>query len=100
VTRLSASIGLSALAVATLATAQVNPSDPPPGATPQMQDPTTPPSHPSEATTNEDSKTNRQALLMKHCMTQVQGAQPGMSKQDVKDFCDKQVNRNPSPQKD
>jgi len=100
VKRLSASTLLSALAAATLASAQVSPSDPPPGATPQMQDPTIPPSQPSAATSNEDSKTNRQALLMKHCMTQVHGAQPGMSAQDVKDFCDKQVNRNPSPQKE
>ena len=65
-----------------------------------MQDPRMPTSQPSAATSDEDSKTNRQALLMKHCMTQVHGAQPRMSEQDVKDFCDKQVNRNRSPQKD
>jgi hypothetical protein len=100
VKRISAPIVLSALAAATLATAQVSPSDPPPGATPQMQDPTTPPSHPSAATTNEDSKTNRQALLMQHCMTQAHGAQPGMSEKDAKDFCDRQVNRSSSPQRD
>jgi hypothetical protein len=100
VKRLSPLIAVSSLAAAAVAGAQVSPADPPPGVTPQTQGPIAPPSRPSAATSSEDGKSERQALLMKHCMTQVHGAQPGMSEKDAKDFCDKQVNRNPSPQRD
>jgi hypothetical protein len=97
VKRPSAALMLTAL-LATVANAQVSPADPPPGAAPQTPSPAAPPSHPSTGTDSEGSKTDRQAQLMKHCMIQVQGAQPDMAEKDAKEFCDKQVNRKSSPQ--
>ncbi len=95
--RVSAGFALIALAAATLAIAQVSPAAPPPSATPQQQAPTTPPSDPSAGTGSDNRSADKEAM-MKDCLTQVQSANPGVPANDIKAFCDREVNNATAPQ--
>lgn len=89
--RFSPVLALTALA-ATVALAQQTP----PPAEPPADTPSTAPA-PSvpNASPDSTSSANKQAL-MKDCLTQVKTANPGVPDQDIKNFCDKQINQ-PSP---
>lgn len=89
--RFSPVLALTALA-ATVALAQQTP----PPAEPPADTPSTVPA-PSDPNASPDSTSsaNKQAL-MKDCLTQVKAANPGVPDQDIKNFCDKQINQ-PSP---
>ena len=98
--RFSAALALTALAAATLAVAQqAAPSaEPPASATSQQpsRDATTP-SNPSTSASSETRQADKQAL-MQACVTQVTAANPGVRREDIQNFCDKEVNRS-APQK-
>ena len=102
--RFPALITLAALAASTVALAQQAPppSEPPPSTTqpppstePQDQstDPATTPSDP-DASPNSNS---RQDTLRRECLTQVTAANPGVPADDIKNFCDKEVNQATQP---
>jgi hypothetical protein len=84
-------LALAALAAATVAIAQVNPTEPP-ASTTQQQHSTTPPSDPNAGMSSESSKASQQAL-MKDCMTQVQAANPGVPGKDIKKFCENEISK-------
>jgi len=85
--RLSVILALAALGAAGGALAQQTPpsSAAPPASTSQ-QEQTTP------------GKVDKQAL-MKDCLTKITAANPNASQQDVKAYCDKQVERYSTPPK-
>jgi len=88
--RLFPVFALTALAAATLATAQQTPSSTqPPANTSQSQSQRTPPS--------DTSKADKEAL-MKNCITQTKADHPGATANDVKDYCKKKVESYTSPQ--
>ena len=87
--RLFPVVALTALAAATVATAQQTPSSAqPPASTSQSQ--TTPPS--------DTSRADKEAL-MRNCITQTQADHPGATASDVKDYCKKRVESDTSPQR-
>jgi len=87
--RLFPVFALTALAAATVATAQQTPpSAQPPASTSQSQRQTTPP---------DTSKPDKQAL-MRNCIAQTKTDHPGATANDVKDYCKKRVESNTSPQ--
>jgi hypothetical protein len=97
VKRISAAIALTALAAATVVGAQQTPQTqaaPPAETQPQQQAPnqTTPPS--DQGTSSDASKADKQTL-MEDCLTQVQGNNPQESKEDIRKFCEKAVNKSP-----
>jgi len=86
--RLFPVFALTAIAAATVATAQQTPSSAqPPASTSQSQ--TTPPS--------DTSRADKEAL-MRNCITQTQADHPGATAKDVKDYCKKRVESYTSPQ--
>lgn len=99
--RLTAAFALTALAAAGIAMAQTAPTDPQSSApSQQSQAPSDSTSSQSAApsASTQSSSADKQAL-MKDCLTQVQAANPNVSQKDVKDFCDREVNkRSTSPQ--
>ena len=94
--RLSALFALTVLATTIALAQQATPQSPPASTNPQGQSPSTQPSDPSAGTSNESSNADKQAM-MKACMTQIQAANPSVLAKDVKNFCDKEINR-PRPQ--
>ena len=87
--RLFPVFALTAIAAATVATAQQTPSSAqPPASTSQSQ--TTPPS--------DTSRADKEAL-MRNCITQTQADHPGATAKDVKDYCKKRVESDTSPQR-
>jgi hypothetical protein len=101
--RVTAAFALTALAAATIAMAQTTPTDPQASAPPSQQsqapaDPSASSQSTAPSASSESSSSDKQAL-MKDCLTQVQAANPNVSQKDVKDFCDREVNkRSSSPQ--
>ena len=88
--RLFPVFALTAIAAATVATAQQTPSSAqPPASTSRSQSQTTPPS--------DSSKADKEAL-MRNCITQTQADHPGATAKDVKDYCKKRVESYTSPQ--
>ena len=86
--RLFPVFALTAIAAATVGTAQQTPSSAqPPASTSQSQ--TTPPS--------DTSRADKEAL-MRNCITQTQADHPGATAKDVKDYCKKRVESYTSPQ--
>ena len=103
--RFSALFALAALAAATAGMAQQAPppadppsstAQPPASTAPQEQssDPAPAPSSDPGASTNGQS---RQEMLMRECMQQVTAANPGVPANDIKNFCDKEVNQATQP---
>jgi cytoskeletal protein RodZ len=107
--RLSAAFALTTLAAATLALAQPaqtpDTTAPPSDTQSQMQ------SQPSDQSSSADQSSSTQSTdqsttqgggtadketLMKTCMSQVQASNPNVSQKDIKDFCDREVNRSAS----
>jgi len=88
--RFSAVFALTALAATTLGLAQQ--TAPPPASSPSAS---TSPSDPGARESSDSTKADKQAL-MKDCLSQVRTANPGVPEKDIKDFCNKEVNR-PSP---
>ena len=87
--RLFPVFALTAIAAATVATAQQTPSSAqPPASTSQSQ--TTPPS--------DSSKADKEALMRK-CIAQTKTDHPGATASDVKDYCKKRVESDTSPQR-
>lgn len=102
--RFPAVLALTALAAAAVGVAQQTPpsTEPPASTSPQEQSPnqSAAPSDPGartdpSASPNSDS---RREQLMKDCISQVTTANPGVAAQDIKNFCDKEVNQASTPQ--
>jgi hypothetical protein len=88
--RLFPVFALTALAAATVATAQQTPSSAqPPASTSRSQSQTTPPSDPRKA--------DKEAL-MRNCIAQTKTDHPGATANDVKDYCMKRVESSTPPQ--
>ena len=85
--RLSAVFALTALGAATVGLAQQ----------PYSQTPQQPPASSSQQTA--PSQADKQAL-MKDCLTKIQAANPQASKEDVKAYCDKNVQEHSCPKKE
>ena len=89
---------LLALMAASAAVAQVTPApsaaEPPPSATPQEQStsPTTPPSDSSTSSNSADAQ-----ALMKDCLSQVKAANPNVSDQDIRKFCENEISKATAP---
>jgi hypothetical protein len=86
--RLSAVLALAALGAAAGALAQQ----------PYPQSSTAPPASSSQQEQTTPSQADKQAL-MKDCLTKVGAANPNASQQDIKAYCDKQVEKYSNPQK-
>ena len=86
--RLSAVLALAALGAAAGALAQQ----------PYPQSSTTPPASSSQQEQTTPSKADKQAL-MKDCLTKVTAANPNASQKDIKEYCDKQVEKSSTPPK-
>lgn len=100
--RLTATFALTALAAATIALAQSPNTSAPPADT-QSQTQSQQPSDQSPSSQRSDQSTTQSGsadkeTLMKSCLSQVQAANPNVSQKDIKDFCDREVNRASSPQ--
>ena len=100
--RLTAGFALTTLAAATLALAQTaqtpDTAAPPADTQSQMQ---SQPSDQSSSSQSADQSTTQSGTadketLMKTCMSQVQASNPNVSQKDIKDFCDREVNRSSS----
>ena len=89
-----AALALAALAAGTVALAQqTTPPSPSQSRTsPDPQEQTAPPADSSARMTEAD----KQALMNK-CLSQVQAANPNVSAQDVKAYCDKEIKSMESP---
>jgi hypothetical protein len=103
--RLTAGFALTALAAATLALAQTaqtpDTSAPPADTQSQMQSQPSDQSASSQSTDQSTTSTTQSGTadketLMKTCMSQVQASNPNVSQKDIKDFCDREVNRSSS----
>jgi hypothetical protein len=107
--RLIAAFALTTLAASTIALAQTaqtpDTSAPPSDTQSQMQ--SQQPSQPSDQGTSSSgsdqsttqSGTADKETLMKTCISQVQASNPNVSQKDIKDFCDREVNKpSSSPQ--
>jgi len=88
--RLFPVFALTALAAATVATAQQTPAQPP-ASTSRSQSQTMPPS--------DTSKTDKEAL-MRNCIAQTKTEHPGAIASDVKDYCKKRVESSQSSPRD
>ena len=88
-----ATLALTALMAATAAFAQTTPpsttAEPPTSTTPQEQSPgpATPESTPNASTNSADRE-----ALMNDCLKQVQAANPNVSADQVRNFCEKEIN--------
>ena len=102
--KLSTTLLLTALGATSVAFAQqpaeTSAQQPPSSTAPQEESPnaTAPPSDPSAPSSSESTQEYKQTL-MKRCMTQVQASNPGVSQQDIRQFCEREVNAAPPPQR-
>lgn len=108
--RLTAAFALTTLAAATLALAQSaqTPDTSAPPSDPQSQMQSQPSDQSSSSSTDQSASTQStdqsttqsgtadKETLMKTCMSQVQASNPNVSQKDIKDFCDREVNRSAS----
>ena len=101
--RLTAGFALTTLAAAAIALAQTpqTPDTSAPPADTQSQTQSQQPSDQSPGSQSADqsatqSGTADKDALMKSCMSQVQASNPNVSQKDIKDFCDREVNRSSS----
>lgn len=89
---------LLALMTASAAVAQVTPApstaEPPASASPQEQttSPATPPSDSSTSPNSADAQ-----ALMKDCLTQVKAANPNVSDDDIRKFCENEISKATAP---
>ena len=88
-----ATLALTALFAATAAFAQTTPpsttAEPPTSTTPQEQ---SPPPATSESDTNASTSSADRQALMNDCLKQVQAANPNVSDNDVRKFCENEIN--------
>jgi hypothetical protein len=100
--RLTAAFALTTLAAATLALAQSaqTPDTSAPSSDTQSQMQSQPSDQSSSSQSTDQSTTQSgtadKETLMKTCMSQVQASNPNVSQKDIKDFCDREVNRSAS----
>ena len=104
--RLTAAFAVTTLAAATLALAQSpqTPDTSAPPSDPQSQMQSQPSDQSSSSSTDQSASsqsttqggTADKETLMKTCMSQVQASNPNVSQKDIKDFCDREVNRSAS----
>ena len=100
--RLIAAFALTTLAAATIALAQTaqTPDTSAPPADTQAQTQSQQPSDQTPSSQSADPSTQSgtadKDTLMKTCMSQVQASNPNVSQKDIKDFCDREVNRSSS----
>ena len=94
-----ATLALTAFMAATAAFAQTSPpsstAEPPTSTTPQQESPGPATADPGTSTNSADMQ-----ALMNDCLKQVQAANPNVSQDDVRKFCENEINRASQPPKE